>query len=67
MRARDHLHQGRLAGAVLAHDRMHGPRLDFEGDILQRLDARIDLRNMFNAQKHGHGGTRCKEDAGRPY
>ena len=34
MSARDDLHEGRLAGAVLAHDGMHRAGLDLEGNVL---------------------------------
>ena len=51
MSAGNDLHEGRLAGAVLAHDGMHRAGLDFEGNVLQRLHARVAFRNGLDAQK----------------
>ena len=53
--AGDDLHQGRLAGTVLAHDGVDRAGLDLERDVLQRLHARVALRDGLDAQKHRHG------------
>ena len=43
--AGEHLHEGGLAGAVLAADRVDLAALDLERDVLQGLDARERLRD----------------------
>ena len=45
------LHQGGFSGAVFAHQRMHRARLDREGHIVQRLNARKALADMLHLQK----------------
>ena len=55
LRAGDHLHQGRLSGAVLADDRVNGSGMNVEGHVLQRHDAGINLRHVVDAKQNGHG------------
>src|SRR3954452_12937241 len=43
--AGDDLHQGRLAGPVLAHERVHRAGPDREPDPVQRHHARVALRD----------------------
>ncbi len=47
----DHLHQRRLAGAVLAEQRVDLAMADGEGDVVVGLDARKALREAFEKQK----------------
>src|SRR5690606_5115618 len=77
--AGEHLHQRRLACAVLAADRVHLPALHREGDVLERLDAWEGLRDtahLENVAVRGHvlvlvleisvcrGGAGCPAPAG---
>ena len=48
--AGDHLHQGRLAGAVLADQHVDRAAAHLEIGLLHRDGARIDLRHPFEAQ-----------------
>jgi hypothetical protein len=51
----DDLHQGALSSAILTHYRVDAPLLNFEGDVLQRLDAGKALRNSVDLQDRRHG------------
>ena len=57
------LHQGRLAGAVLAHDRVDGATADGEGDVLVGDDAREAFRDALELNGEvgsgRWGGLRC--------
>ena len=44
--ARDDLHQGRLAGTVLADESVHRPCPDREADVGESLDSSIALRDV---------------------
>ena len=44
--AGQHLHQRRLAGAVLAEQRRHLAGADVEGDALQRVDVAVGFRDV---------------------
>ena len=56
--AREHLHEGRFAGAVLAADGVDLAALDLERDVLQRLDAGERLRDGPHLEDVGsHGGA----------
>ena len=61
--ARQGLHEGRLAGAVLAHQGMDLARVDGEVDVRQRLDARKRLRDVAHLEdRHairGAGSRLC--------
>jgi hypothetical protein len=57
-RCRQHLHQGRLAGAVLAHQGVNLARHDLEADAVERAHAGKGLDDAFKPQ-----GRRC----GRSY
>ena len=48
----DHLHQGRLAGAVLADQHVDRAATHFEVGVLDGDGARIDLRHALEAQDH---------------
>ena len=52
--AREHLHQRRLAGAVLAADGVDLARLDREVDVAQRLDAGERLGDAAHLQDRVH-------------
>ena len=54
--AAEDLHQGRLAGPVLADEAQHLAGLDGEADVLQRPHARIGLVDVAQLeQRLGHG------------
>ena len=48
--AREHLHQRGLAGAVLAHQRMHFALANLQIDVIQRVHAREGFVNPFHRQ-----------------
>ena len=48
--ARHHLRQGRLAGAVLADERMDLAARELEVDVLDRRHARVELRRLFEGK-----------------
>jgi hypothetical protein len=47
------LHDRRLAGAVLADERMNGRGVDVEADAGERADAAVALRDAAERQKRG--------------
>jgi hypothetical protein len=51
------LHQRRLAGAVLPHQREHLPGLQVEVHVLERLDAREGLADALDVEQRGHDTT----------
>ncbi len=59
------LHQRRLAGAVLAHERMDFARAQFEAHILERRDAAERFRDRFGRQNWpvGFSGDRITGDS----
>ena len=56
--AGDDLHQRRLAGAVLAHERMDGAGLEAELDVVQRHHAREFLADTLDRQQISPLGRR---------
>ena len=61
--AAQHLHQGRLAGAVLAHQGMDLALPDGEIDVVQRLHAGEGFADAAHFEQCGHSGFR--RQAGR--
>jgi hypothetical protein len=59
--ARKHLHQGRLAGAVLADDGEYFGLADIETDILERLDAGKGLGDAAHLQNGLCHRRPCRE------
>jgi hypothetical protein len=57
--ARDDLHQRRLAGAVLAQQRVDLPGADLEVDPGERLHARERLRDAGDAEERCHSSQSC--------
>ena len=53
MRAGQHLHQGRFAGAVLADQSVHFPGGDVEADAVERAHARERLDDPFHLEERG--------------
>ena len=53
---RQDLHERRLAGAVLADERVHRPGLDREADVVQGLHTAVALRNLDELDERGHRG-----------
>ena len=51
------LHERRLAGAVLADERVHRRRLDREADVATRLDAAVALRDAAQLDERRPGGS----------
>ena len=61
--AGEDLHQGRLAGAVLAHERLHLAAPGLELDVVERLHAGERLGDVAHLQRR-HAALRCRpEDA----
>ncbi len=56
--ARQHLHQGRLARAVLADKRVDLALFDGEADVVERLDPRKGLGDGPHLEKRAHGRPR---------
>ena len=54
--AREDLHEGRLARAVLADERVDGRLLDREADVGDRLDAAVALRDPVELDQGAHRG-----------
>ena len=55
----DDLHQRGLAGAVLSHDRVHGPRVDPQRDVVQRNDAGKRFAVISDFEKRSHCFNVC--------
>ena len=55
--AAQHLHQGRLAGAVLAHQGMDLALPNGEIDVVQRLHAREGFADTAHFEQVGHSGS----------
>ena len=51
------LHQGRLAGAVLADQRQHLAALDAQADAIERLHAGIGLADRYEFEERGSHRT----------
>jgi hypothetical protein len=62
VRPREHLDEGRLAGAVLAEQAVHLPRADVEVDAVERPDTGEGLDDPVHLQQRGGAG---RPDAGR--
>ena len=58
------LHQGRLAGAVLAEQRRHLAAVDVEVDALQRMDAAVDLGDVARGENDLARIGRRRRDVG---
>src|SRR5207244_842900 len=59
-------HQRAFAGPVLADDRMQLSRLNVEGDIVERHDARKALRDVLNRNQRFGRGHNPASDLRRP-
>jgi hypothetical protein len=53
--ARENFHQRRLAGAVLAHQRVDFARHEFELDLVQRPYTRKALAKLIDGNERCHG------------
>ena len=62
VRAAEHFHQRRLAGAVLAQEHVHFASAQIEVDAIERDDTRKHLANPAHLE---HGRTGEKIDHGR--
>ncbi len=62
--AGQHAHQGRLAGAVLADQRVNLAGLAVEGDIQKRLDARERLGYPLDRERRSRLLAHCRKRAG---
>src|SRR5271166_7162874 len=58
------LHQRTFSCAVLTNHCMDALLLNFEGDVLQRLDTGKTLRNSIYLEDRGHWGRSCKQESG---
>ena len=66
MHAGKDFHQGALAGAVLAHQRVHFAALQIEVDVVERRYAGKGLGDAFR-RKHDLPGRRAGPAHARPY